>query len=159
MNNRIKRPAIVLSTIAALALSPLAISHFDDKEPLQSYRQSFFALVGMNYGPMGAMVKGDAPWNAEKFAGYAEDLAAISTLHAERGFAPGSDKGKTRAKPEIWENMDDFADKLNNFREAAAALNVAAAAGDADTIKAAFGVTGKTCKACHDEYKSKDYIY
>ncbi|MDG2442770.1 MAG: hypothetical protein P8M13_05905 [Luminiphilus sp.] len=22
-----------------------------------------------------------------------------------------------------------------------------------------FGATGKTCKACHDEYKAKDYLY
>ena len=26
-------------------------------------------------------------------------------------------------------------------------------------IKAAVGDTGKACKACHDEYKSKDYLY
>ena len=116
-------------------------------------------MTAMNFGPMGAMVKGEAPWDAEKFAAYAKDLSAISTLNVERGFAPGSDKGTTRAKPEIWENMDDFTAKLSDFREAAANLNTAAASGDADSMKAAFGATGKACKACHDEYKSKDYIY
>jgi len=159
MNNSMKRPVITFFGALAVALSPLAISHFDDKEPLQSYRQSYFAMAAMNFGPMGAMVKGEAPWDAEKFAAYAKDLAAISSLNVERGFAAGSDKGKTRAKPEIWENMDDFSDKLNNFREAAAELNTAAASGDANAMKAAFGATGKTCKACHDDYKSKDYLY
>jgi cytochrome c556 len=159
MNNAVKRPVITFCTVLAVALSPLAISHFDDKEPLQSYRQSYFAMTAMNFGPMAAMVKGEAPWDAEKFAGYAKDLSAISTLNVERGFAPGSDQGKTRAKPEIWENMDDFTAKLSNFREAVATLDTAAASGDADAMKAAFGATGKSCKACHDEYKSKDYIY
>ena len=159
MKIALKRPVITLCTLAAVALSPLAISHFDDKEPLQSYRQSYFALAAMNFGPMGAMVKGEAPWDAEKFAAYAKDLAAVSSLNVERGFAPGSDKGKTRAKPEIWENMDDFSAKLGDFRTAAANLDSAAESGDADAMKAAFGATGKSCKACHDEYKSKDYIY
>ena len=26
-------------------------------------------------------------------------------------------------------------------------------------IQAQLGVTGKTCKGCHDEYKAKDYLY
>ena len=138
MNIVIKRPVITLCTILAVALSPMAISHFDDKEPLQSYRQSYFAMTAMNFGPMGAMVKGEAPWDAEKFAGYAKDLSAISTLKVERGFAPGSDKGKTRAKPEIWENMDDFTTKLNDFREAVANLDSAAASGDADGDESSF---------------------
>ena len=55
--------------------------------------------------------------------------------------------------------MDDFTAKLSDFREATAKLDSAAASGDADSMKAAFGATGKACKACHDEYKSKDYIY
>ena len=40
---------------------------------------------------------------------------AVSGVTVERGFAPGSDKGKTRAKPEIWDNKADFEEKLGNF--------------------------------------------
>jgi len=34
-----------------------------------------------------------------------------------------------------------------------------AAQGDRAAIQGQFGATGKTCKACHDEYKAKDYLY
>ena len=85
--------------------------------------------------------------------------AAVSSVSVERGFAPGSDKGKTRAKPAIWENPDDFADKLAAFRTEAAALAVAAKTGDQAAATAQFKKTGGTCKACHDEYKARNYLY
>ena len=75
------------------------------------------------------------------------------------GFAPGSEKGKTRAKPAIWENTDDFAQKLANFRSEAAALAAAANAGDKAATIEQFKQTGGTCKACHDNYKSRGYLY
>ena len=83
----------------------------------------------------------------------------MSTVSVERGFAPGSEKGKTRAKPAIWENTDDFAQKLANFRSEAAALAEAASAGDKAATVEQFKQTGGTCKACHDNYKSRGYLY
>lgn len=159
MTGLINKPLITLTVLGAMAISPLAVSHFNDKEPMQSYRQSAFTLMAMNFGPMNAMLKEEMPWDQEKFARWAEDLDDVAELDIARGFAPGTDKGTTRAKPEIWENMDDFASKLEDLRAAADALSDAAEAGDMEQIKVAFDATGSACKACHDEYKSKDYLY
>jgi cytochrome c556 len=129
--------------LAGLAISPLAISHYDDKEPAQSYRQSWFAMMAANFGPMGAMVKGDMPWQEDQMASYADQLAALVTLDVMRGFADGTDKGK----------MDDLTTAVN-------ALQVVANQGtDHKAIAAGVAATGKACKACHDDYKSKDYLY
>jgi cytochrome c556 len=108
---------------------------------------------------MGDMVKGEIEWDEAQFAAWADDLAAVSSVSVERGFAPGSDKGKTRAKPAIWENPEDFAAKLADFRREAAALSVAANSGDKSAAIAQFKQTGGTCKACHDNYKSQGYLY
>jgi len=105
------------------------------------------------------MVKGKIEWNDEQFAAWADDLASVSEVTVERGFAPGSDKGKTRAKPAIWENPEDFAQKLANFRSEAAALSIAAKSGDKAAAIEQFKKTGGACKACHDNYKSRDYLY
>lgn len=146
--------------ISGLALSPLAISHFDDKEPAQSYRQSWFAMVAANFGPMAAMVKGEIPWQEDQMAAYADQLAALTTLDVMRGFADGTDKGTTRAKPEIWENTADFQAKMDDLDSAVAALQVAANQGtDRKAITEGVAATGQACKACHDEYKSKNYLY
>lgn len=151
--------SMILTTFFSVAIAIPALAHIERSEPLQSLRQSYFALVGMTFGPMGDMVKGKIEWNGDQFAAWANDLAAVSSVSVERGFAPGSDKGKTRAKPAIWDNPDDFADKLAAFRSEAAALAVAAKSGDKAAATAQFKKTGGTCKACHDEYKAKNYLY
>ena len=68
----------------------------------------------------------------------------------------GPDVGKTGAKPEIWQNQQDFTAKLGDFQKAAAAFNTAASGNDVAAIKAAFGDLGKSCKACHDKYRKEE---
>lgn len=143
----------------ALTSSTLAVAHSSKEEPMQAYRQSYWALVAMNFGPIGAMLKGDMPWDDAKVAAFADNVAGMATVDVGRAFGPGTEKGKTRAKPEIWEDTDDFLAKYGDFKTAAAGLATAAKSGDKGTIGAAFKKTGGTCKACHDEYKSKDYLY
>ena len=103
--------------------------------------------------------KGKIEWDNALFTTWANDLNHAAQFGVERGFAAGSDKGMTRAKPNIWSNMDDFQSKLDNFRAAAASLADTAAEGDPAASREQFVATGGTCKACHDEYKSKDYLY
>ena len=146
------------ATLTALLAIP-AVAHIERSEPIQSLRQSYFALVGMTFGPMADMVKGKIDWDEATFQRWASDLAVLSTVQVERGFAPGSEQGKTRAKPEIWLDMEDFSEKLANFRQEAAVLSEVAMAGDRAAIGEQLGKTGGTCKACHDDYKSKDYLY
>ncbi len=148
----------VLST-TALSLALPALAHFDDKQIPQSYRQSWYALVGANFGPMVAMVKGEMPWDTARLQGFAHDLATLTTLDVMRGFTDGSDRGTTRAKPEIWENKADFRRKLDDLKQAAVKLRDAADSGDRAIISAQVADTGKACKACHDEYKAKNYLY
>jgi cytochrome c556 len=64
---------------------------------------------------------------------------------------------KTRALPAIWEKPEDFAAKDRNLQEAAQALKAAADSGDLNAIKARFDDLGKTCKACHDNYRAEEH--
>jgi cytochrome c556 len=100
------------------------------------------------------------PWQENEMAAYADQLAALVTLDVMRGFADGTDKGTTRAKPEIWENKPDFQAKMDDLTKAVNALQTVANQGtDRKAIAEGVAATGKACKACHDEYKSKDYLY
>ncbi|MGB1439953.1 MAG: c-type cytochrome [Luminiphilus sp.] len=155
-----------MSLIRYLAVAGLTVAvalptgaHIEKTEPMQSLRQSYFALLGMTFGPMADMVKGKIEWDDATFQRWASDLEGVSGYQVERGFAPGTEEGMTRAKPEIWLNTEDFNAKLADFRREAGKLASVAAEGDRAAISAQFGATGKTCKACHDEYKSKDYLY
>jgi cytochrome c556 len=145
--------------IAALLLfvcSSLLSSAFAQAKPEDAikYRRGVFAVMGWNFGPMAAMAKGDRPYDAADFARRAEIVAYMSKLPAE-GFIPGSESGDTKAKPEIWLEMDDFKAKLEKMQAEAAKLAEIAKQGDLAAAKAQLGETGKACKACHDKYRNK----
>jgi cytochrome c556 len=94
------------------------------------------------------------------------DLATVRSSAAEvaqlsrkaSGWFPagtGPDVGKTGAKPDIWQNAEDFAAKLRAFQAAARAFNAAASGNDVAAMNARFADLGGTCKACHDKYRSE----
>jgi len=159
MSNPFRKRAAILASAAALAMSPLALSHLDEDEFHQSYRQSFFALLASNFGPIGAMVKGEMPWNQEQLQAFTDDFGTVATLNILRGFPEGSDKGTTRAQPEIWKNLDDFASKFDDMKAEIATLQTTVAGGDRGAIAQQVGAVGQSCKACHDDYKSNNYLY
>jgi cytochrome c556 len=87
------------------------------------------------------------------------NAAKIAQLsHQASGWFPpgtGPDVGKTGAKPEIWQNPQDFAAKLHQFQLAAQAFNTAASGKDVGAINAKFAELGQACKACHDKYRAE----
>lgn len=159
LTNRTRRVLATALAVAALGTAPMAVSHLVKEEPMQSYRQSYFTLLAMNFGPIAAMMKGDMPWDEERLKTYGETFAAIAGTDVTRAFPVGSDKGTTRAKPEIWEDKADFGDKFADLQAAALVLQAATASGDKAALGQALKQTGGACKACHDEYKNKDYLY
>ncbi len=153
-----KHRIAVLALIAGLGTAPLALSHLENAAFYQSYRQSLLALLGANFGPMSSMVKGEIRWNDEQFINWSEDLAKAASLDIARGFPAGSEGGRTRAKPEIWDNKDDFKSKIADLRRETVLMAEVARGGNKMDILKQFQKTGGSCKACHDEYKSKDYL-
>jgi len=147
-----KKMALALSGILTFGATGVVMA--DQYEEAIDYRQSAFTLVKGNLGPMGAMVKGEAPFDAAAFQRHAENLAALSAMTGD-GFIEGSDLGDTKARAEVWEKRAEFDGKMNDFRKAAADLAAAAKSGDLATIKGPFAAAAKSCKSCHDDFKSK----
>jgi cytochrome c556 len=148
-----KRLAAVL--LFAVCATVIANSAFAQKpEDAIKYRKGVYSVIGWNFGPMAAMAKGERPYDAVAFARHAEIVAFMSKLPLE-GFVPGSDTGETKAKPEIWLDMDDFKAKLEKMQQEVAKLAEVAKGGDLNASKAQLGEAGKACKACHDKYRNK----
>lgn len=95
-----------------------------------------------------AMEQGDM----EAISKEAESIASWAKAMPEF-FPQGSDMGDTKARPEIWENWDDFLAKSAANREAAETLAELAAAGNDEALPSAFGALSKTCGDCHKLYK------
>jgi cytochrome c556 len=86
---------------------------------------------------------------AKDIAGNAEKIVSA--------FPKGSTKGKTKAKPEIWENHDDFAKNAKNLGKAANELAAAAKAGNDAEVNVKVKALGEVCNSCHKEFRAQKY--
>jgi cytochrome c556 len=147
--------AIALLTLAAGLVTALpAAAQFQKPEDAIKYRKAAFTVMGAHFGRLGAMANGRVPFDAKVAADNAAIVAAMGAL-PWAAFGEGTDKGDTRAKPEIWKEMDKVKAGATKMQEELGKLNAAAKAGNADQLKAAFGEAAKTCKACHDAYRKE----
>ena len=147
-----KRITIVLLALAGLA-SFSAQAQMKPEDAIK-LRQSAMKLIGYNFGSIGAMVNDKKPYNKDEAIRNATHVEGLSGQPFEF-FIAGSDKGDTKAEPKIWTEMDKFRAAASKMQEEMGKLNVAAKGGNLDAIKAAVGDTGKSCKACHDNYRKE----
>jgi cytochrome c556 len=120
-------------------------------------RRAAFTLIGGNFRPLGAILKGAAPADAAEVNKRATRLAFLAGL-LDENFPEVSNLGQpdSKAKAEIWSDRADFDQKLKGFQtDVAALVQVSAEKGSADAIKAAITAVGQDCKACHDKYREQ----
>jgi len=147
-----KRVVILAAVLLAGACFDTAAQH--KPENVIHYRQSAMTLIGWNYAPLSAMVKGKLAWDAKEFALHAERIAQLAPQIHE-GFAKGSDKGaETDATADIWANPEDFQGRITDFVNASKALADVAKSGDEGKMKEEFKKLAGACKGCHDKYKA-----
>jgi cytochrome c556 len=150
-----KRLLLAVTTVAGLAVSLPAAAQFQKPEDAVKYRQSAMFVMANHFGRIGAMVNGRAPYDAGTAAANADVVATMSRLPFI-GYVdgtPGSSKGG--ASPKIWSDRAGFDAAAKKMQDEVAKLATASKANSLDSLKAAFGEVGKTCKGCHDEYRNQ----
>lgn len=149
-----KQMVWVLSLAAVILMTGAAFAQFAKTEDAVKYRQSVMFLIGQHFSRMGAVVKGEAPYNKEAFEKNAILVESLYRLPLEAFLAPGSDKG-SGMKAEALSQKDKFTQMHKATETELAKLVAAAKGGDMNAIKPQFGAAGGSCKACHDAYRSK----
>ncbi len=144
----------ILIAAASLVTALPAAAQFAKPEDAIRYRKAGMTVMAAHFGRVAGMAQGKIPFDAKVAAQNAEVATFMSVLPFA-GFVPGSDKGDTKAKPEIWTEMDKFNAGAKKMQDEMAKLNVAAKSGNLDAIKAATGEVGKVCKGCHDDYRKE----
>jgi cytochrome c556 len=145
----------MLSLLAAAMSVTLVLpaqAQFAKPEDAIKYRKASYTVMAAHFGRLGAMANGRAPYDAKAAAENADIVATLSKL-PWAAFGEGTDKGDTRAKPEIWKESAKFKEASDKMQADIAKLNVAAKAGNVDALKAAFGPAAASCKACHDSFR------
>ena len=144
------------AAVATLASVPAA-AQFQKPEDAIKYRQSAFTVMANHFGRIGAMAQGKAPFDAQAAAANATIVATMARLPFT-AFGEGTDKGApTRAKPEVWSQQAKVKELADKMIAEVGKLDAAAKSGSLDAIKAAAGEVGKSCKACHDDFRAEKY--
>jgi cytochrome c556 len=145
---------LFLAAVIGLATALPAAAQFRNAEAAIKYRQSVMQVQNFHLGRIFAMANGRMPFDAAVAAQDAMILETIDKLPFV-AFIDGSDKGDTKARPEVWKERAKFDAAALKMQQDVAKLNAAARTGNLDAIKAAAGAVGQSCKACHDDYQAK----
>jgi cytochrome c556 len=121
------------------------------------YRQSLMVLIGGNFGPLGGMAAGRAPYNAAVVATNADRVAALAGMIAD-AFARDTSAAslETGALAKIWTDKAEFGRLAQDAQTKANALAAVVKGGNEAAIKEAISAVGGTCGGCHDAYRKED---
>jgi len=145
----------VIFAAVALGVSGATLAQVKPEDEIR-YRQSVMNVIGRNFGGvLGAMAKGERPYDQAAAVKAATLVDMLSTLPAA-AFGPGTDKGApTKADPKVWKEPQKFKAAYDKMLAEVAKLPLAAK--DPATLKAQVGEVGKACKACHDDFRQKEF--
>jgi cytochrome c556 len=139
------------SAFALTAGTALSVSA--EEKAFIKYRQSVMGAISGHTGGAYAIINGDVPYEKDLLA-HATGLNDMAQL-VPNAFKQKTSGGKTRAKPEIWENSDEFMQKIKNLQSAAADFLAAAKSGGPTAARAKFDAVGDACKGCHRKFREK----
>ena len=110
--------------------------------------------MGTYFSRLLQTVEGDRPFVPVLVA---QDARLVEKLSHPpwAGFSPGTERGDTRAKDEIWLDEEHLKRLAVNLQARTADLSQAAAGGNLARIKVAFKRARDVCTACHKTFRKK----
>lgn len=145
--------SIGLALTFAVAAQPGFADEFDKE---LKARKALMQVQAFNIGILGAMAKGEMPYDAEIAKAAADNLYAAVSMKNPTMWPKGSGTDalgdKTRAKPDIWSTYPKISEKSKDMVEAAAKMANVAGNG-IDAVKRSMKSLGEGCKGCHEPFR------
>lgn len=159
MSNSVRRKTAVLIAAAVAVAAPLGalVAHDDHATGIHKVRHDEYHKLGDAFKVIRDQIRASSPDGAaiKQAAQVVNDASVNQFKWFPAGSGPESG-AKTRAKAEIWSKPQDFEAAQKLFAEQAKKLNTAAAGGDVAAVRAQFGEVGKSCKNCHDTFRTPE---
>lgn len=115
------------------------------------HRQGLYKVAsGHMTGLKAALALKDGPTANAQY--HAEGIVAAFQRFGD-AYPAGSDKGETKAKPNIWTEQAKYKEAGQKAYAAATNLVEVTKTGDKDKSLAAFKDLGATCKGCHEDFR------
>ena len=146
---------ITVLSLAGALIATLAVAQQDPLAAAVKARQAHMGLYAFNLGTLGGMAQDAIPYDAAAAQAAADNLVALTGINQMAYWPAGTAVGEvegTRAKPELWANMEEVMADSEALTTAALAMQAAAGTG-LDALKAAMGPLGGACGECHEEFR------
>jgi len=140
---------IAIVAITTSVIAGTALAQFARPDAAIKYRKAAFTVMGTHFARIGAVAKGEVPFNKDEVAKNAAIVNAMASLPWQ-AFGPGTEGGD--ALPAVWSDESKFKSAQEKLITATASLS---SAGDLDAVKKATANVGAACKNCHDDFKKK----
>ena len=147
----------ILSLVFALtAGAAWSLPAFSQARPdvLVKQRQAAMVLQGKYFGPLNLMAQGKIPYNQQVVARNAAFLDALAKMPWD-GFSANTKGEKTAALPAVFTDSGKFKEAADRFEAESAKLAQVSRSGDEAAVKAQIQVVGKSCGACHEDFREK----
>ncbi|MEM9433812.1 MAG: cytochrome c [Pseudomonadota bacterium] len=145
-----KRTTLFLFLSISGVIASTALAHQGVKDPQVMARMHTMKAIGEAVKVLGDMAKGVRAFDIVASQEALDDIAR----HARETpalFAPEADDPKSEARPEIWQNFEDFTRKSKELESISVSLR-ASFSGSAD-LRPALMRIGENCKSCHAIYR------
>ena len=142
------------SLALATVVGCLCLTGASAQEEPQAVRQNLMKGIGQSMGALGAIAKGEKPYDAAVVQTALETISTNSKAFPDQ-LPAGTETGlESEAAPAIWENMADFRAKSDKLADEADTL-LAAMPADQAAVGGAMKTLGSTCGDCHETYRLK----
>jgi len=82
-------------------------------------------------------------------------VETLSHLPWQASLVPGTDKGDTTLNAAVFAQQSEFKAGAQAFEAGTAKLVSVSQSGDLNAVKAQFGEVAKSCKGCHEKFRTK----
>ncbi len=147
---------VAASALAVAQTATVAKNAAEAKVAIEA-RQAHFEDIKKTFEPLGAMLKRQKELDAELVATNSTRLVAqANAIPAKFSVDTRQFKDtKTDSRDAVWASAADFKTKSDAMAAAAAAAATVAKTGNKGETLKALGAIGRTCGACHDNFKAE----
>jgi len=154
-----RKSGFFLALALSLVTATPVVAQMDVEDQINT-RQSAFTFAAWNMGKIKSQaIDGDVAYNEQQMLAAANAIASVANSGLGALFGPGTAMDKndnTKLKPEFFDKPEKAREVAIGFAQAATKLQeVAANGGDKAALAAQFSEVGKSCKACHDEFRAE----
>jgi len=153
------RMLVAVSVFAAVATLAIAATAQPSPNQQIAQRKGAMNLQGKYAGPLFAMARGAAPYDARVVQRNADYLAIITQMPWD-DFQPNSfGVPNTRAKDAVLKDPEKFKKLADGLASDIQKVVAAARGGEQTAVKSAVQAMGRTCNSCHESFADFEFRF